>query len=216
METTASTMVQPQRSFSQRSNRARSLSQDSSLSSIHEFVNTWEDEEDEDTNVVATPNTTSVHRQQQEHLHRDNHQLHGSDLDDDDDEHLMIPLTNSTDAGDERSNNHNNNNKQSNHTTSAITTTMATTSSLHNITSDSQNQHSNHNINNNNNNHSHHSRVEQFRDNHPNVTRFGSFFFFRSATSSTHNAAYAPSGPSVVGAAIDLSMPVLFNFHLFI
>jgi hypothetical protein len=49
------------------------------------------------------------------------------------------------------------------------------------------------------------------------ITRIGSFFFFRSNTSSsTSNAAYAPSGPSVVGAALDLSMPVLFNFHLFI
>lgn len=50
----------------------------------------------------------------------------------------------------------------------------------------------------------------------PNIIRIGNLFFFRSATSSTQSAAYAPSGPSVVGAAIDLCMPVLFNFHLFI
>mmetsp|Transcript_18 Transcript_18/g.96 ORF Transcript_18/g.96 Transcript_18/m.96 type:complete len:736 (-) Transcript_18:3050-5257(-) len=55
-----------------------------------------------------------------------------------------------------------------------------------------------------------------FREARPRITRIGSFFFFRSNTTSTHNAAYAPSGPSVVGAAIDLSMPTLFNFHLFI
>ena len=58
--------------------------------------------------------------------------------------------------------------------------------------------------------------LHHFRENHPRITRIGSFFFFRSAASSTQNAAYAPSGPAVVGAALDLSMPVLFNFHLFI
>jgi hypothetical protein len=58
--------------------------------------------------------------------------------------------------------------------------------------------------------------VQRFRENHPRITRIGSFFFFRSASSSTQNAAYAPSGPSVFGAALDLSMPILFNFHLFI
>jgi EXS family len=61
-----------------------------------------------------------------------------------------------------------------------------------------------------------HSAVGRFRQNHPRITRFGSFFFFRSSQSSTHNAEYAPSGPAVFGAALDLSMPVLFNFHLFI
>jgi hypothetical protein len=58
--------------------------------------------------------------------------------------------------------------------------------------------------------------VDRFRENHPRITRFGSFFFFRSSSTSTQNATYAPSGPSVVGAALDLSMPILFNFHLFI
>ena len=65
----------------------------------------------------------------------------------------------------------------------------------------------------------HHGLVDMqhFRENHPRISRFGSFFFFRNnTTSSTQNAAYAPSGPAVVGAALDLSMPVLFNFHLFI
>lgn len=58
--------------------------------------------------------------------------------------------------------------------------------------------------------------LHHFRENHPRITRIGSFFFFRSTASSTQNAVYAPSGPAVVGAALDLSMPVLFNFHLFI
>lgn len=58
--------------------------------------------------------------------------------------------------------------------------------------------------------------MDRFRENHPRITRMGSFFFFRSSNTSTQSAAYAPSGPSVVGAALDLSMPILFNFHLFI
>lgn len=58
--------------------------------------------------------------------------------------------------------------------------------------------------------------VNRFRHNHPRISRIGSFFFFRSPTSSTYNESYAPSGPSVFGAALDLSMPILFNFHLFI
>ncbi|GAX15022.1 hypothetical protein FisN_12Lh282 [Fistulifera solaris] len=58
--------------------------------------------------------------------------------------------------------------------------------------------------------------VDRFRENHPRITGLGSFFFFRNSTTSTQSAAYAPSGPSVVGAALDLSMPILFNFHLFI
>lgn len=58
--------------------------------------------------------------------------------------------------------------------------------------------------------------VQRFRENHPRITRIGSFFFFRSSSTSTQNATYAPSGPSVFGAALDLSMPILFNFHLFI
>jgi len=31
-----------------------------------------------------------------------------------------------------------------------------------------------------------------------------------------YDAEYAPSGPSVLGAALDLSLPVLFNFHMFV
>ena len=58
--------------------------------------------------------------------------------------------------------------------------------------------------------------AHRFREARPRITRIGSFFFFRSSVSSTQNADYAPSGPSVVGAAIDLSIPTLFNFHLFI
>lgn len=59
-------------------------------------------------------------------------------------------------------------------------------------------------------------RVDRFREQHPRITRIGSIFFFRSSSSTTQNAAYAPSGPAVFGAALDLSMPILFNFHLFI
>ncbi|CAB9508397.1 Xenotropic and polytropic retrovirus receptor 1 [Seminavis robusta] len=70
--------------------------------------------------------------------------------------------------------------------------------------------------NNSNNTSGLNSSINQFRENHPQITRMGSFFFFRSSASSTQNAVYAPSGPAVVGAALDLSMPVLFNFHLFI
>jgi hypothetical protein len=58
--------------------------------------------------------------------------------------------------------------------------------------------------------------VQRFRENHPRITMLGSFFFFRSSATSTHSATYAPSGPAVVGAALDLSMPILFNFHLYI
>jgi len=58
--------------------------------------------------------------------------------------------------------------------------------------------------------------VQRWRENHPGLSRLGTFFFFRSGTTTTQNAAYAPSGPAVFGAALDLSMPVLFNFHLFI
>jgi EXS family len=61
------------------------------------------------------------------------------------------------------------------------------------------------------------NRVQRFRENHPQLARLGTFFFFRASGPATQqNAAYAPSGPTVFGAALDLSMPVLFNFHLFI
>lgn len=59
--------------------------------------------------------------------------------------------------------------------------------------------------------------IHRWRENHPRLSRLGTFFFFRSsATSAQEDAAYAPSGPAVFGAGLDLSMPVLFNFHLFI
>lgn len=35
------------------------------------------------------------------------------------------------------------------------------------------------------------------------------------ANNEVYDAAYAPSAPSVLGAALDLSLPVLFNFHMF-
>lgn len=62
------------------------------------------------------------------------------------------------------------------------------------------------------------NRIQRWGENHPRLALLGTFFFFRSSGSSNNNtnAAYAPSGPAVFGAALDLSMPVLFNFHLFI
>ncbi|KAG7357528.1 EXS family protein [Nitzschia inconspicua] len=62
------------------------------------------------------------------------------------------------------------------------------------------------------------NRIQRWGENHPRIARLGTFFFFRSSasTSNNTNAAYAPSGPAVFGAGLDLSMPVLFNFHLFI
>jgi hypothetical protein len=60
------------------------------------------------------------------------------------------------------------------------------------------------------------SRIERFQENHPNIVRIGSLLFFRTQSTTTQNATYAPSGPSVFGAGLDLSMPILFNFHLFI
>ena len=35
------------------------------------------------------------------------------------------------------------------------------------------------------------------------------------ANNEVYDAAYAPSAPAVLGAALDLSLPVLFNFHMF-
>jgi EXS family len=132
-------------------NRSRTVSKDSSISSINEFANLWEDDlrrDDEDpflTNSSDEENLLSTHRRSAptDATHRN--------------------------AGP--------NGERSPNTT---------------------------------------GESEALREDHTNVRRLGYFFFFRSSTTSTHNAAYAPSGPSVVGAAIDLSMPVLFNFHLFI
>lgn len=123
--------------------RNRTLSQDSSLSSIREFVKSWDDEE-------LSPEQN--------------------------DEHL--PLSTSEQEG-RRSDN---------------------------VVAHGRNQE----------NGQHSGAVDRFRENHPRITGLGTFFFFRTSTTSTQNAAYAPSGPSVVGAALDLSMPILFNFHLFI
>ena len=65
------------------------------------------------------------------------------------------------------------------------------------------------------------NEFRRFRDNHPRITRIGTFFFFRSpstmaSNNASENATYAPSGPAVFGAGLDLSMPICFNFHLFI
>lgn len=157
--------------------RARSLSRDSSLSSINEFANSW-DEDD----------TTR----------REDDDVHATSEDVDDEENLMAPLNFiglSPDTASEVSERtHERLQLQSNSANRNVVGSIPDTRSPVET----------------------HTRAERFIENHPNVTRFGSFFFFRSSTTSTHNATYAPSGPSVVGAAIDLSMPVLFNFHLFI
>ena len=61
--------------------------------------------------------------------------------------------------------------------------------------------------------------MHEFGENHPRIVWIGKFFFFRTDTlsaSSGQNAAYAPSGPMVFGAALDMCMPVLVNFHMFI
>jgi hypothetical protein len=61
------------------------------------------------------------------------------------------------------------------------------------------------------------NRIQRWGENHPRIAGLATLFFFRnSGPTSNSSAAYAPSGPAVFGAALDLSMPVLFNFHLFI
>lgn len=60
------------------------------------------------------------------------------------------------------------------------------------------------------------TNFQRFQENHPRITRIGTFFFFRGPNNATENATYAPSGPAVFGAGLDLSMPVVLNFHLFI
>ena len=59
-------------------------------------------------------------------------------------------------------------------------------------------------------------QIQRFGENHPRLTWLGTFFFFRNSINLLPTASYAPSGPSVFGASLDLSVPVLFNFHLFI
>jgi len=58
------------------------------------------------------------------------------------------------------------------------------------------------------------ARLRQWVEQHPHLSQVWFFFFNRSA-GSTNASAYAPSGPAVFGAAMDLGMPVLFNFHVF-
>jgi hypothetical protein len=171
--------------------RARSLSQDSSLSSINElFTNTWEIHQEDDTrNEDKNWDGVASH----ENIQNKNGQEDPLDDDDsdgdneDDEENLMLPLN------------------------------IDVNRSRTQMSDSERSMHAIRNPNNGGNAAPHgHTRAERFRENHPQITRIGSFFFFRSSSTSTHNAAYAPSGPSVVGAALDLSMPVLINFHLFI
>lgn len=57
---------------------------------------------------------------------------------------------------------------------------------------------------------------QRWWDNNPIIKQLWAIFFGRSDPNSPQNAEYAPSGPSVLGAGMDLCVPALFNFHLFI
>ena len=59
-------------------------------------------------------------------------------------------------------------------------------------------------------------RLQRCAERYPHLAQLWTFFFNRSNGSNNANSTYAPSGPAVFGAALDLSMPVLFNFHVFI
>jgi hypothetical protein len=149
-------------------NRSRMQSQDSSQSSIHEFLNAWDDDDDDVSDLEQLVPPSSNNHQQHHHQYRDNHAM-------------MMPNHHGAQMRD-----------ASDRSSSSATQQQPPQGRLRAASGGS------------------------FREQHPRITRIGTFFFFRSATSSTQNAAYAPSGPSVMGAALDLSMPVLFNFHLFI
>jgi EXS family len=155
--------------------RSRSSSRDSTISSINEFDDNWDDDPLQSTDdaeygrIVHTSTSTS--------------------------ENLMLPLRSSH-------NDKNQNHTRSNSNGVVVDNELAETAcpSAGDLTIRAIRSHV----------------VSDIREGQAQISRFGSLFFFRSSTSSTQNAAYAPSGPSVVGAALDLSMPILFNFHLFI
>jgi EXS family len=153
------------------SNRSRMQSHDSSQSSIHEFLNAWDDDDDDDDDDV-------------------------SDL-----EQLVPPSA------------HHHDNRDNSAGLIGVSSAHPLRDTSERSTTSAQQQQQQRN---NNTIIAAGGGGGSFRDQHPRITRIGTFFFFRSATSSTQNAAYAPSGPSVMGAALDLCMPVLINFHLFI
>jgi hypothetical protein len=68
----------------------------------------------------------------------------------------------------------------------------------------------------NNNSNNNMSRIQRWIENHPRLAYLWTFFFSRSSGSNNQATTYAPSAPSVFGASLDLSLPVLFNFHVFI
>jgi len=68
----------------------------------------------------------------------------------------------------------------------------------------------------NNNSNNNTSRIQRWIENHPRLAYLWTFFFSRSSGSNNQATTYAPSAPSVFGASLDLSLPVLFNFHVFI
>lgn len=178
----------------QTSFRARSISGDSSLSSIREFADSWDEERpasNEDNN-----NNNKCEIENEEDILADDNLL-------DEEGNEMVPLKNSSiehqqlsQPASPRANGGGavpfSNSADSDRSMHAVRSSISVPT-RHPYT-----------------------RAERFRENHPQITRIGSFFFFRSSSTSVQNATYAPSGPSVVGAAMDLCMPTLFNFHLFI
>lgn len=145
--------------------RSRTDSRDSTISSINELDNDWDDD----------PNNLSERLD----MYHGIHQVTSSD------ENLLAPLNNNDRGESSRTNSNDPDND---------------TGAPGNLTIRAIRSHV----------------VSDIREGQAQITRFGSLFFFRSSTTNTQNAVYAPSGPSVVGAALDLSMPILFNFHLFI
>ena len=59
-------------------------------------------------------------------------------------------------------------------------------------------------------------RLRRWAEQHPHLAQLWTFFFNRKGGSNNADATYAPSGPAVFGASLDLILPVLFNFHVFI
>jgi len=59
-------------------------------------------------------------------------------------------------------------------------------------------------------------RLQRWAQQHPHLAQLWTFFFNRSGGSNNADATYAPSAPAVFGASLDLGLPVLFNFHVFI
>jgi hypothetical protein len=137
--------------------RARSLSRDSSLSSINEFADAWDED---DTENADSNNDVG-----------------------DNDTNLMAPLNIDRDKDPMEP-------RQTQSRGRAPSSANGTMRAIHSQPGGHAPR-----------DEAPHGPVERFRENHPQITRIGTFFFFRSSTTSTVSAAYAPSGPAVVGAA---------------